>query len=179
MAAVVVIIGILAAIGLVTFARYRRTSRMAEATNLITSIQTEQEAYKNEKGIYASVSNTIGSYYPASAPGSFVTTWGADCTNCSGDARAWDKLGVKPSAPLMYGYATVAGVGGSQAAAHAPVAAAIHPMMARAVAPVAAIQPTEPFYMVAAQGDTDGDGIACNVMAVSGSNALVVTDEGE
>ncbi len=180
-AIVVAIIGILAAICTVVFIRYRRASRTAEAHNVVGLIKAEQEHYRAEKGIYAAVSADAASFYPAASPGSFATEWGGACTNCAGgDVHAWEKLpGIKPGAPVMYGYATVAGVGGTQVGpTKGPLT--LSAAQSNAVTELGnEIKPTEPFYMISAQGDTDGDGVATTVLALSKSNLLIVTNEGE
>jgi hypothetical protein len=168
---------------------------MAEATNLVGVIKSDQEAWKAEKGVFAQVSKTSDSFYPAESPGKFVTAWGGPCANCT-DPNAWTKLGVRPSAPVAYGYATIAGVG-----------VEITPMVIKPVSPpgpgvdpgitgtspddddsvgpaaspnqCSAIAPTDPYYVIKAKGDTDGDGVATTVLALSCTNGLIVTNEGE
>lgn len=186
-AIVVVVVGVLAAVALVGYIRYRRSARMSEATNLVGMIKSEQEAYKSEKGLYAAVSKNTDSFYPARNPGKFATPWGGPCDGCN-DPRGWAKLGVKPSAPVMYGYATVAGVGAEIAPGpkdgdpditaptrttdddDAPAAASDQ---------CASIAPTQPYFIIKAKGDTDGDGIAATVLALSCTNQLILTNQGE
>jgi hypothetical protein len=43
----------------------------------------------------------------------------------------------------------------------------------------ASIAPTQPYYIIKAKGDTDGDGVASTVLGLSCSNHLVLTNEGE
>jgi type IV pilus assembly protein PilA len=184
----VVIIGILAAVALVGFVRYRRRARMAEATNLVTAIKAEQQAYKSERGVFATVSNDVDSFYPAASPGAFKTEWGGPCSNCV-DANGWEKLPVKPPEPVMYGYAAIAGVGdelktwlgtgGPGPLKFGPPSAPAAPPPPSASADCSTIEPTEPFFVIKAKGDTDGDGVASTVLALSCSNDLIVTNEGE
>lgn len=183
-AIVVVVVGVLAAVALVGYIRYRRSARMSEATNLVGMIKSEQEAYKSEKGLYAAVSKNTDSFYPAPNPGKFATAWGGPCDGCN-DPRGWTKLGVKPSAPVMYGYATVAGVGADVG----PTPKALDPDVVTAPkaddddAPAsdqcASIAPTQPYFIIKAKGDTDGDGIAATVLALSCTNQLILTNQGE
>ena len=168
---VVVVVGILAVLAILGYRRYTATARSAEAKQVTGGIRMAQEAYKTEKGIYAAVSTNDTSYYPAAVPGKFVTAWGAPCGNCaSGDPDGWKRLAVNPAAPVMFGYATVANIGGAGGGAGvgAPVPAAIMPLAA-----------TDPFYVTVAWGDTDGNGIPCTVTSYSTSNELVVQSEGE
>jgi type IV pilus assembly protein PilA len=184
---VVVCVGILAALALVGYIRYRRTARMSEATNLVSMIKSEQEAYKAEKGLYASVSKSSDAYYPATNPGAFVTAWGADCESCN-DPRGWQRLNVRPSAPVMYGYATVAGVGADVTNSSSssggpdfftPGGGGGTPEPASGDNDCASIAPTQPYFLIKAKGDTDGDGVAATVLALSCSNQVIVTNAGE
>jgi type IV pilus assembly protein PilA len=172
MSVVVVVVAILGVLAILGYRRHVATARSAEAKQVTGGIRGAQEAYKTEKGIYASVSSTDVSYYPAAVPGKFATAWGAPCTNCaSGDPDGWKKLAVAPAAPVMFGYATVANVGGTGGGAGAGGA-----MPASATDPLSA---TDPFYVTVAWGDTDGNGIPCTVTSYSTSNQIVVQSEGE
>jgi prepilin-type N-terminal cleavage/methylation domain-containing protein len=198
---VVVMVGILSAIAVVGYIRYRRQARMAEATNLISMIKAEQESYKNERGLYVSVSETVDSFYPAPTPGAFATMWGGPCANCL-TKDGWESLPIKPDGPVMYGYATVAGVGEDIAASSSSSSSSSSSgggksksgmMKTQSVlgtsptdsTPVtienscSSISTTQPFYVIKAQGDTDGDHVACTVLALSCSNTLILTNEGE
>lgn len=183
---VVVVVGILAVVGAVVYRRHRATARTAEATQVTAGIRTAQEAYLAEKGVYASVSVDTSSLYPATSPGAFVTEWGGACTNCVGsDPDGWRKLAVHPGGPVMYGYATVAGVGGAALAATPPPPAAAPSMMAPAAAAGgggsggSGLAATDPYYVTVAWGDADADGVPCIVMSYSVSNQIVVQSEGE
>lgn len=187
----IVIIGILVAIATVGFVRYRRRAKMAEATNLVSAIKAEQHAYRTERGVYASVSNSVDSFYPAATPGNFKTEWGGPCSTCL-DPHAWERLPIKPPEPVMYGYATVAGVGddlkttpkalpppGGLADPSSSSSGGEPDSPAKVSNDCATIEPTEPYFVIKAQGDTDGDGTSATVLALSCSNALILTNEGE
>ena len=173
---VVAIVGILAVLGVLGYRRYTATAHMAEATNLTGHIRAAQEAFKTEKGVYAEVSGSTSSFYPAAAPGSFVTQWGEDCKNCKGgDVDGWKKLAVTPSGPVMFGYATVAGVGaGAYSGEGAPPKASM-----AAPLPPDELKPTSPYFVTVAWGDTNADGTPCIVTAYSFSNQLVIQSAGE
>jgi prepilin-type N-terminal cleavage/methylation domain-containing protein len=112
LATVVVIVGVLAVVAVVAYRRHVKASHMMEATGISNSIRAGQNSYRAEKGVYADVSSSIGSLYPASTPGAFKTAWGGPCGGCT-SPNAWAGIGVHPSDPVMYGYASVAGVGAS------------------------------------------------------------------
>lgn len=179
---VVVIVGVLAVLGALGYRRYVTTAHTAEATHLTGGIRAAQEAFKVEKGVYADVSQDTSSLYPAKAPGKFVTEWGGSCTNCAkSDPDAWKHLAVRPSAPVMYGYATVAGIGGGSLAAVPPppkvsASAFSPPGSGSGAEPIRA---TDPYYVTVAWGDTDADGTPCVVMSYSTSNQLVIQSAGE
>jgi type IV pilus assembly protein PilA len=174
-AIVVVIVGVLAVIAIAGYRRYRTTAHMAEATNITGSIRAAQEAYKAERGLYAAVSNSTSALYPAATPGGFATVWGGDCTNCKGgDPDAWKKLAIHPSAPVIFGYATVAGVGDLASQPPPPRAT-----MAMATPSATTLKATDPYYITIAWGDTDADGVPCIITGYSFSNQLVVQAAGE
>ena len=104
---VVVIVGVLATLAIVGYRRWTRSSRVAEATNVIGGIAEAQERYKAEVGYYLNVSGTLDHLYPAASPGSFKTEWGGACAGC---LASWDHLAFQPHGAVAYGYATVASV---------------------------------------------------------------------
>ncbi len=173
MSVVVVITTVLSTLAILTYRQYRGVARMAEATNLTVQIRDAQEMYRTETGVYANVSSTPASYYPAASPGPFVTAWGNDCKVCKA-ADSWRLLNVQPVGPVMYGYATVAGIGGIPTGGGSSSGGATGPPPG-----VLPPSPTDPFYLVQAQGDTDGDGVTCTVIAASNNPALSITNEGE
>lgn len=175
---VVVAVGVLAAIAVVVFIRFRRSARMSEATNMVSMIKSEQEAYRNEKGLYAPVSDGSDSYYPATNPGAFTTAWGAPCTNCI-EPNAWGKLHVKPSQPVMYGYSAVAGVGADIGRDVGSRVSGPSLPDRPTSGPCTSIGETQPYYVIQAKGDTDGDGVASAVLALSCMDGLVLTNQGE
>jgi type IV pilus assembly protein PilA len=177
LAIVIVVVGILAVVGVAIYRHQSATARTAEATQLTAGIRAAQEAYKSEKGVYAAVSNDTSSFYPAAAPGSFKTEWGADCKNCI-DPAGWRKLNVHPAGPVMYGYATVSGVGGSSLSGGGG-SAGPPPGMRIDTPPPVTLTATDPFYVTVAWGDTDADGKPCIVMSYSTSNQIIVQSAGE
>jgi type IV pilus assembly protein PilA len=173
---VVVVVGILGVLAVLAYRKYTATARTAEAKQVTAGIRAAQEAFKTEKGIYAAVSNSDTSFYPAASPGQFVTAWGGACINCVNGADGWHQLAVEPGAPVMFGYATIAGLGGNASGAggaSAPSGGGGGP------APFSNLKATDPFYVTVAKGDTDGDGVACTVTSYSTSNQLLVQSEGE
>jgi prepilin-type N-terminal cleavage/methylation domain-containing protein len=175
LSAVVVITTVLAMIAMFGYARHRGAARMTEATQLTTQIRDAQEAYKAETGVYSDVSVALTNYYPAASPGAFTTAWGDDCKVCS-SLGAWRKLSVHPDAPVMYGYATIAGIGAVPIGGSSSGGSSSGGSSGVSGVPAG---PTDPFYVVQAKGDVDGDGVACTVLAASNNPALTITNEGE
>jgi type IV pilus assembly protein PilA len=180
LAVVVVVVGILAVIGVVVYSRQRATARTSEATNMTAGIRTAQEAFKSERGIYAAVSTNTSAFYPAAAPGQFVTQWGGACSNCvDGDPNGWKKLSMHTAGPVMYGYATVAGIGAAGLGGTASPLSSQATMAAANAEAATTLKATDPYYVTVAWGDTDGNSVPCIVMSYSTSNQLVIQSEGE
>jgi type II secretory pathway pseudopilin PulG len=119
---VVVIIGVLSVLAVVGYRKLIQSSHISEATNMVQNIRVAQEAYHAETQIYAPIDlSTDGThYYPSANPnGTFVTAWGAACTNCV-SPYDWNQLPLHVDGPVMFGYETAAGAAGT-----APVAATV------------------------------------------------------
>ncbi|MDB4935116.1 MAG: pilA1 [Labilithrix sp.] len=177
---IVCIVGVLAVLGFLGYRRYVATARTSEATHLTSGIRMAQEAYKTEKGVYAAVSANQDSLYPSTTPGKFVTAWGGSCINCKdGDPNGWKRLAVNPHDPVMFGYATVAGVGGNELAAEPPPRGRESDFGPGIGSDQGQLKATDPYYVTVARGDTDGDGRPCIVLSYSTSTQLVVQAAGE
>lgn len=186
LAVAVVIIGILAVIALVAYRRKIAATRVTEATNMITNIRGGQEAHKAEKGVYANVSQSITSFYPSASPGAKVTQWGAPCTNCAGgDPNGWDKINVHADGPVIFGYATTAGIGGGIMMMGASSSSGGTPAIGDTeidsviASQTAVIGAADPMFIALAEADADEDGKKCHVLGLSHSNHIVVTNEGD
>lgn len=188
-AVTVVIIGILAVIAVVAYRRHIAASRTAEATHMITNIRGGQEAHKAEKGVYANVSSSITAFYPAATPGAKVTQWGGPCTTCAGgDVHGWDKINVHADGPVIFGYATTAGIGGGSGAPSTaafssgpstPTTVGVTEIDAAIASQAAVIGPTDPMFVALAEADTNEDGQKCHVLGLSHSNHVIVSNEGD
>ncbi len=126
---VVAIIGILAVVALFGYRAIIASSKGAEPRQVLGSIRLSQEAYKAETGSYADIGNG-GTLCPSN--GVNGKKWGWD-PNCAGSTtNKWSMLTVNPDGPVLFGYATEAGifggvfvdspaVSGTQIVANAPV----------------------------------------------------------
>jgi type IV pilus assembly protein PilA len=174
-AIVVVIVAILAVVAGVGYQRYRAAAHMHEATQMLSSIRSAQMEYKSESGVFANVSQTPASFYPSASPGAFKTGWGAPCANCV-TPTSWERLKMRVPGPVIYGYSTTAGVGGMPT----NVGVTVNTETSDALSATASkIGPVDPFYIAVAHGDTNGNSIFCTIVGVSGSNELLITNDGE
>jgi prepilin-type N-terminal cleavage/methylation domain-containing protein len=168
----VVIVGILATIAVVAYRKKIASSKITEATQIIQNIRAAQDAYKAETGGYADISSTITSFYPAASPGTFTTAWGAACANCKTNMD-WTRINVQVTAPVQFGYATVAGD-----TANNPAAKGVAFSVDGTSVNLAALNGVA-WYVVAAQGDTNGNGVPVNVYATSAGGDVMIDKEGE
>ena len=170
LAVVVTIIGILAVLAVAGYKRLVTGSHMTEATEMVNAIKVAQETYHAETGQYANVSASLAqaSMYPAPPVFGQAVTWGASCGTCS-DPAAWQKLPVKASGPMRFGYATMGGTV-STALPASPIATLTFPTAA---------QLTGDWFVIDAMGDMDGNGVYCTVVGVSWQRDLWIDKDGE
>jgi type IV pilus assembly protein PilA len=173
---VVAIVGILAMLAVVGYRRLVLTAHTSEATAMVQSIRTAQEAYHAETQVYLSTSVTpTSNLYPAATPGAFKTGWGAGitgpCTPPTPSLNCWSALPIHVDSAVMYGYATTGGTAGNVGFPALP------PIGGSAITlPTAA--PTD-WYFIGAMGDTDGNGVFTTVIGTSFTNDLFIDKEGE
>ena len=165
---VVAVIGILAALGGVGYARYVRSSKMSEAIYMVNAIRAAEEHHYADQLSYLDLSNTIDSTYPSSTPNDRKTAWGGPCVNCRPNVD-WRTLGID-AAPVMFGYAVVAGTDLCDAACRGVTLPPGTPANAFT---------NKHWYAVKARGDTDANGVFCEVYGYSTSPNLLILNEGE
>jgi prepilin-type N-terminal cleavage/methylation domain-containing protein len=169
--AVVIIVGILAVVGTVSYTRFIRSSRTSEAIYMVGSIRSAEESFRAETLQYLDVSGTITNYYPSLNPGKFKSAWiASDCSAATLCSR-WMQLGVTSDGPVMYGYAVVA------AAASATVASRLSGFPVNN--PPNWPAPSEPWYVILAAGDVDGNGTRSYAVGSSFTGEIYVENEGE
>jgi type IV pilus assembly protein PilA len=188
--AVVTIVGILAVLAVVGYRKLISQAHNAEATQMVNSIRTAQEAYKAETGTYADISPSLsvtagggtactafGAQYPnGNTPtiGTVTkTAWGAACTAAQCGGVTWNSIPVHVDGPVIYGYTTIAGLSGV-------TPTAIATMYNNGAAYTLNFpSPTSDWFLVAACGDTDGDGIFSAYVSGSFSNEIFSSNDGE
>ncbi len=174
--AVVAIVAVLATLAGVAYRRYIIAARSSEATYMVGQIRSAEESYRSETHQYLKVSDSWGSGVPAdsdyfpTSPSATKTAWpdatcsaGFGCTHS--DRQRWMQLAVRSDGPVGYGYCVTAGLAQSSAPPGG------HPG-------VGFPTPTEPWYVIEAAGDADGDGRRSYVMGSSFSGDLMVVGEG-
>jgi len=165
MMAVVVIVGILATLAMVGYRRYLNSAKSSEAVWMVNGIRAAQEAYRAETLTYLNVSESLDTYYPTATPGAQKIQWGGG----TGDvANRWRILNVTTDGAVYYGYAVIAGPPGT-----------IEADGLDSQFDVALPTAVEPWYLVQAKGDINGDGIPSLYLGSSFSNQVFWVNEGE
>jgi type IV pilus assembly protein PilA len=163
--AVVAIVAILATLGIYGVKKYILSSKSTEAIQMLGAIKAAQEQYRAETYRYLDVSgqNRL-TYYPHATPTNSAYAWG-DVSGAEG--KAYRELGVSTDAPVRFVYGCAAGSGNVAVPA---------PGMTVANWP-AAVQ--QPWYVVQALGDLDGDGVQSVYVSSSFTSRIFSDKEGE
>jgi type IV pilus assembly protein PilA len=155
--AAVAIVGILAALAIVSIRRYINASKSGEAKAVINGIRAAQAVYLSEHLAYANCSASLTSYYPHDPPDnkkwSFVNT-------SHTEYACWNRLNVSADGAVYYVYSVVAGAGNTALPANIP---------GFTTSPTwpAAVGARPPWFVVHALGDTDNDGVRSSFWASS------------
>lgn len=174
---VVVIVGVLAMLALVGYRKLVLSAHSSEATMMVQSIRTAQEAYHAETQTYVSTSGSLtGGLYPNATPNNMKTAWGAGITGACpalplSSPFCWSALPLHVDSAVMYGYATIGGQAGSVAFPAVPNINGV-PLVLPASAPM-------DWYFISAVGDVDNNGVQTTVIGTSFTNDLFIDKEGE
>jgi prepilin-type N-terminal cleavage/methylation domain-containing protein len=168
---VVTLVGILAVVATLAYRRWVRTAYLSEAQDIVNNIRAAEESFRAENGGYLGISNGLGppNDYPATTPGNFKTAWGGTCTGCAPNMQ-WSMLNIQPNAPLAFGYSVVA----DNTAASAGHALPLNGQQLD----IANGMPA-PWYLIEADGDTDGNQVFTHVYGLSATNRIFIDNEGE
>ncbi len=165
--AVVIIVGILGAIGIYMFRKQVFSSRSVEVMAMISSIRTAEERYRAENGAYLDVSPTLDSYYPMAVPGQKMYAWQQPGHP---EYAKWRLLAPTTSGPVQFGYAVKAGP---------PFTPMVPPTTAAKPTWPAATEQDEPWYVIQAGGDMDANGVMSKYVASSINGELYRENDGE
>jgi type IV pilus assembly protein PilA len=145
---VVAIIGVLAAIAIPAFISQMQRSRTTEAFSVIGEIKEAQAAY------YATFSRYCGPL--AWNPTDYANPSTQQAFSSS--APGWDDLGADSDGPVRFRYQVLAGPAGTTPAG------------------ILGFPLAEPWYVIHAQADLDGDGTTVVFEAYSASSSVYVSD---
>ncbi len=162
---VIVIVGILATLALVGMKRWLTTSKSVEAMHVIQAIRGAQERYRAENLVYLDVS-TSGTLYPTDSPGLTKYNWVQDG---HADYPRWERLNVGVTTSVQHGYSVRAG---------RPNTSPVEPPGMTVNWPPAS-EIMEPWYVIYAQGDLNGDGVFGRYASASTSGEIVRVNDGE
>jgi type IV pilus assembly protein PilA len=177
---VTAIIGVLAVLAGAGYSRWIRSAKTAEATNMLAGIRNGQENYLSQTGTYLNVSSNLSppSFYPLGDPkGNAKTSWNSPVGSTT-TAAQWLRIGVKPDGPVYFGYAVVA-----DAETCDPSCRGLNFYLSTGV-PINWTAENggsiaKPWFVAAAQLDSDNDGRVARVVGMSFSSRIVVDNEGE
>lgn len=162
--AVVIIVGILATVGTVLLRKYVFSSKSVEALSMIESIRAAEERWRSESQSYLDVSDQMDSWYPMANPGPKKYGWGG---GTDAQAQRWRLLDPTVAGPVQFGYAVKAG----------PPFATLPPLNIKT--PPTWPPLNQPWYLIQAKGDADGNGIASYYVASSLNSEVYIENEGE
>jgi type IV pilus assembly protein PilA len=174
---VVAIVSILAMLAVVGYRKLVLSAHTTEATQMVQSIRTAQEAYHAETQTYVTTTTsltTTSGLYPTFNPGQ-KTGWGAGisgtCSPPTPSINCWSALPLHVDSAVMFSYGTIGGVAGNLGFPALPTING-----ATITLPTAA--PAD-WYFISAVGDINNNGVNCTVIGTSFTNDLFVDKEGE
>ncbi|MEJ7730586.1 MAG: prepilin-type N-terminal cleavage/methylation domain-containing protein [Polyangiaceae bacterium] len=140
--AVVAIIGILAAIAMVSHRGWIRSAHATEATNILLGIKHGEHSVQSERLTYIGCSDSLTDFYPHATPDTKPWHW---LQPSHPDAACWRTLNAAPDGPTMFVFAVVAGGPGETP----PTPPGFAPLPVQ----------NQPWFVAYAVGDQDGDGV--------------------
>ncbi|HEV3194160.1 MAG TPA: prepilin-type N-terminal cleavage/methylation domain-containing protein [Polyangiaceae bacterium] len=176
---VVVIVGVLATLAVVGYRKLVNSSHVSEATSMVQNIRLAQEAYHSETQQYANISKgfptgssaSSSMFYPADPKYGIQTAWGAACSSVCNSNMDWSMLPLHVDAPVLFGYATVAGPANSN-----PTVTTLTVNGNTVTLPKPS---TTDWYLIGAEADLDGDPkTVTDVFGTSWTNQIWVSNEG-
>lgn len=162
---VVAIVGVLAAIGISLLRKHVFGTRSVEALSTVQAIRAAQETWKADTMRYLDVSSTLKTYYPRSTPGPDKVSWNPTSHTNLANWRLLDVRGVDRAQGV---YATVAGLAGGNPSGE-DFEAFDH-------LPADFGTPVEPWYLIQAKTDADGDGSQVLYLATSFTGEVMMQE---
>jgi type IV pilus assembly protein PilA len=158
---VIVILGILAAIAVISFRKYVQHAKTSETYTILGDIRAKQEGYRAEFSQYCDVSGSHqladGARFPATAPRTDGTKveWNAP-------PLQWQQLGFAAHSPVYGGYVVAAGLPTQACAGNCP-----------------ALNTNDHWWAAWGLLDLDGDGTFSTYEAINFTTDVHVMNEGE
>ncbi|HEY6726224.1 MAG TPA: prepilin-type N-terminal cleavage/methylation domain-containing protein [Polyangiaceae bacterium] len=165
---VVAIVGVLSTIGITLFRQHVSSGRSIEATSMIQSIAAAQERWRAESQRYLDVSASLTAYYPETTPNRTMHAW-ESITHA--DKDNWRRLNVTNPGAVQAVYTTVAGNAGTDPNQATNGFTAL-------TLPTFGTQ-NEPWYLIHAKADLDGDSTFSLYLAGSLNGEVYVKNQGE
>ncbi|HLV66422.1 MAG TPA: prepilin-type N-terminal cleavage/methylation domain-containing protein [Polyangiaceae bacterium] len=161
---VVSLVGILAMIGIASFRKEVRASKSVEVASVVQALRAAQETYRAEHHVYLNASAS-GTWYPSTSIDATARSWQHGYTTHADGAR-FRELNAQVRYPVVYRYRVNAGVAGGTL----PTLEIDDPGWGT---------PREPWYVIQAKADADGDGVFSRAVASSFTGELYLENEGE
>ena len=158
MLVVVTITGILAMIGVMLFRKYTGSAKGTEAMAVMQAIRAAEEGYMAENHVYLNVSTAAGGWYPNQHPNQTRWEWHRGPSTLHPDQGAWASLAAVVNRPVQFGYLVNSGKAGQAL-----------PVLSVTGGPTYAT-PTDDWYVIQAEGDTDGNGTFAQYVSASAAN---------
>jgi len=157
MMVVVAITAILAVAGVMLFRKYMGTSKGTEALSVMQAIRAAEESYQAENHVYLDVSTADGrkDWYPSTTPSKTRYAWGQPSHP---DFARWQTLAPAVTRPVQFGFLVYAGAAGTAV-----------PALQVSGGPTYNT-PTDDWYVIQAEGDTDGNGRFAQYASASAAN---------
>jgi len=143
--------------------RIKEGDKVVEAGIVIQSIRAAEETYRGENQVYLDVSKANG-WYPSDSYGENPRSFAAPG---HADYAKWRQLGVQVQQPVKFRYLVNAGSPDGK----------LPDLHISGKAP--AWKMTDPWYVIQARADYDGDGVFCTALASSLNHEVYVEQEGE
>lgn len=173
---VVAMVGILAALGVVGYRKYVASAGTSEAMAMMQLIRHAETERKLDSMLYLGCSGcgaagcaqgagSLSAFYPMTTPNDKKYTW-----EQAGhpDYECWRLLNVRTDGGVRFGYAVVAG---------GPSDPVIQPVGFASLGALG--QPNEPWFVIQARGDRDGDSVFAQLVANSWANEVYVEQDTE
>jgi len=173
--AVVAIMGVLAALAIRAFHQRAFQSDAASAKVVMKAIAVAEEQYRAENKVYLNVSSTGDpGWYPEKSitPNTRRNFWRSPPDGGGGDAETvkWQALAPDIRERVMFGFKANAGLPTVLPSTYLEAGSGV-------TLPTAA--PVEPWYLIQARADADGDSTASFLAAASWAPEIAVVNEGE